>query len=107
MNPDPNLVASNPQIWVLLIGSLVPLVGYLLNTYAPWLDEKVKGIVQVVLAAAVGALYVALDTKVFGLNGATAQLVLTAVVGSLSAHHLLWKPAAISAALGGGQNKNR
>lgn len=100
------LVLDNPQFAVLLIGSLVPLVGYVLNTYAPWVDEKVKGVVQVVVAAVAGGLYTALETKVFGFNSETAQLVFSAVLAALSAHHLLWKPANISSALGGGQNKN-
>lgn len=106
MNPDSHLIASNPQIWTLLIGSIVPLVGYVLNTHAPWLDEKVKAIIQVVLAAVAGALYTALGTSVIGFNGPTAQLVVTAVIGALGAHHLLWKPGGISTALGGGQNRN-
>lgn len=95
-----HLVIADKQFWVLVIGSLVPLVGYVLNHVGPWVTEPVKAFVQVVLAAAVGALYTALETSVFGLNEQTVQLVLSAVVAALVAHHWLWKPAKVNERLG-------
>lgn len=97
---DMNLILGNHQFWVLVIGSIVPLGGYLLNRVAPWVDETVKGIVQVILAALASALYAALDTNVFGWNNATFQLVVTGVVAALMAHNLLWRPAKVNVKLG-------
>lgn len=93
------------QLAVLAVGLLVPLVGYALNYVGPWLDEKVKGIVQVVVAAIAAGLYQAIDVGNFGFNNTTLQLVVTAILAALAAHHLLWKPSGISTALGGGRNK--
>lgn len=95
-----NLILGNHQFWVILIGSIVPLGGYVINRLGPWVSETVKGIVQVVLAAVVGALYAALDTNVFGLNEPTVQLVFSAVAAALMAHNFLWKPAKVNTKLG-------
>lgn len=92
------------QVAVIAIGSLVPLVSYVLNHFAPWADEKIKGIVQVVVAAISAGLYQALDAGGLGFNNTTLQLVITAIFAALAAHHLLWKPSGISTRLGGGQN---
>jgi hypothetical protein len=91
---------ENRQVVVLLIGSIVPLGGYVLNRLAPWASETVKGLIQVALAAVAAALYTALNTNVIGFNGDTLQLILTGVVGALFAHHLLWKPAKVNLKLG-------
>lgn len=88
------------QIIILVIGSLVPLVSYVLNKYLPTTSESVKALVHVVVAAIAGALYTAVDTSVFGFNNVTLQLIVTAVVGALAAHKLLWKPAKINEKLG-------
>ncbi len=57
--PDsPTLVLPNDQVWVMLIGSLVPMATYLLNHYGPQLSEQVKGVVQVVAASIAGALQI-------------------------------------------------
>lgn len=93
------------QLTVLVIGLLVPLAGYLLNYVAPWIDERVKGIVQVVVAAVAAALYQAVEAGNLGLNDVTLQLVVTAILGALAAHKLLWLPSGISTSLGGGRNK--
>lgn len=95
-----HLILANKQFLVLLLGTLTPLVGYLLNRVGPWLDEATKGFVQVLLAAVVGALFTALDTNAFGWNDTTIQLVLTAVIGALTAHHWFWKPTKINTRLG-------
>ncbi len=97
-------VLPNLQVYVLAIGTLVPLASYVLNHFAPWADERVKGIVQVVVAAVAAALYQALAAGNLGLNGATLELVLTAIIGALGAHKLLWSPSGISTSLGGGSD---
>ena len=98
------VLAPVPQLWVLILGSLTPLMVYVLNHYAPWVTEPVKAIVLVVVAAIVGGLYAAIETSVFGWNDATLQLVLSAVVAAFGAHLLIYKPSGISAKLGGGTN---
>jgi hypothetical protein len=101
----PTLVFPWQQVWPVIIGAFVPLVTYLLNHYAPWISEPIKAMVLVIVAAIATALYTAIATNVFGLNDATLQLVLTGILAALGTHHLLWKPSGISAALGGGTNK--
>jgi hypothetical protein len=95
-----HLILKNQQLWVILIGSIVPLGGYVLNKIGPWASESVKGIVQVVLAAVAGALYTAIDTSVLGFNQTTVSLVFSAVAAALLAHNFLWKPAKINTLLG-------
>jgi hypothetical protein len=96
-----------PQVWVLLLGALTPLVSYVLNHYGAWISEPVKAFVLAAVAAIVAALYTAIETSVFGWNNATFQLVLGAIVAAFVAHHLLWKPAGISAKLGAGTNASQ
>ena len=104
LHATPVLALQSSQLWVLLIGSLVPLATYVLNHYAPWASEPAKALVLVVVTAVAGGLYTALATSTFGLNSQTAQMVLTAVAGALAAHHGLWRPSTVSARLGGGSN---
>lgn len=99
-----HLLFTNDQLWILLIGSIVPLGGYVLNRLAPWVAESVKGVVQIVLAALAGALYTALQTSVFGWNEKTLSLVFSAVVAALFAHNLLWKPSKINTVLGASEH---
>jgi peptidoglycan/LPS O-acetylase OafA/YrhL len=101
---DKLLFNSDSQFWILVIGSLVPLVTYLLNHVLPVVDEKVKALITVVVSAAAAALFAAIDTDVFGWNNATLQLVLSGVVATLLAHQLLWKPAKVNVALGAKEN---
>lgn len=98
------MLLHSTQLWVLLIGAIVPLVGYLANHYGPHVDEKTKAIIHVVLAAVASAVFEQAAKGSVALDATTAQLVLTGVVAALSAHHLLWKPSAIAAALGAGSN---
>jgi hypothetical protein len=103
--PAPTLVFPWQQVWPIVIGGLVPLVTYVLNHVGPWLTEPIKALVLVLVSAIATALYTALATKVFGLNNATLQLVLTGVFASLFSHKLLWLPSGISTLLGGGTNR--
>jgi uncharacterized membrane protein HdeD (DUF308 family) len=98
------MLLGTTQLWVLLIGSLVPLVTYIVNHVGPQVSEPVKATVVAVAAAAAAALYTAVETSVFGFNNQTLELVLTAVVAAFSAHLLIYKPSGISAKLGGGSN---
>lgn len=98
------MLLHSTQLWVLLIGTVVPLVGYLANHYGPHVDEKAKAIVHVALAAAASAIFEQLDKGSIGFDATTAQLVLTGVVAALGTHHLLWKPSEIATALGAGRN---
>jgi hypothetical protein len=99
------MLLPDNQLAVLVIGLLVPLAGYLLNYAGPWASEKVKGLVQVAVAAVAAGLYQAVEAGNLGLNDVTLQLVVTAVLGALAAHKLLWLPSGISTSLGGGRNK--
>ena len=93
-----------PQLWVILLGALTPLVTYVINHFAPWVTEPIKATVLAVVAAGVAAAYTAIETSIFGWNDATLQLLLSAVVAAFGAHLLIWKPAEISDKLGGGSN---
>ena len=98
------MLLGTTQLWVLLIGSLVPLVTYVINHVGPQISEPIKATVVAVAAAAAAALYTAIETSVLGFNSATLQLVLTAIVSAFGSHLLLWKPSGISVKLGGGSN---
>jgi hypothetical protein len=98
------VLLPNAQVVVMAIGTLVPLVTYVLNHYAPWVDEKVKGVVTVVVAAIAAGLYQAIELNDFGANDHTLQLVLSAIVAALTAHHWFYRPSGINVALGGGTN---
>ena len=95
-----NELLSFDQVLILLIGSLVPLAGYVLNNKLPWVSESAKAVFQVVLAAAVGALYTALEGPNFGWNADTLNLIVTAVIGALGAHGFVYKPGKINTKLG-------
>jgi uncharacterized membrane protein YeaQ/YmgE (transglycosylase-associated protein family) len=97
-------LAPVPQLWVLILGGLTPLAVYVLNHFAPWVTEPAKAIILAIVAGIVGAIYTAIETSVFGLNNATLQLVVSAVVAAFGAHLLIWHPSGISAKLGGGSN---
>lgn len=94
------MLLGNNQLWVLIIGALVPLATYVLNRVGPWVSETVKAAVLVIVAAVAGALYVAIAQPNFGWNVQTRELVLTAVVSALAAHGWLWKPAKVNTKLG-------
>lgn len=93
------LLISDNQLVVLLIGSIVPLGGYFLNKYAPWASESVKGVVQVVLMGVAGGLYTVLATDITGFEN-IAQQCLSSIVAGLFAHNTLWKPADVNIKFG-------
>lgn len=91
---------NSTQTYAILIGAIVPLGGYVLNRYAPWVTEPVKAVVQIVLAAIASALYTAVDTDILGWNTPTLKLVISGVFAALIAHKVLWQPSGINAKLG-------
>ncbi len=93
------LLFANDQVWVLLIGSIVPLGGYIINKVLPWKTETVKGITQVVLTSVAATLYTALGTDIGGFDGFLQQ-AFTATVAGLFAHNILWKPSNINIKFG-------
>jgi len=93
------LLLESDQMWVLLIGTIVPLGGYLLNKYLPWKSETVKGIAQVLLMAIAGTLYTALATDIGGFTGFVQQ-AFSATVAGLFAHNILWKPSNVNVKFG-------
>lgn len=97
--PQHALTLSPDQTWVALIGALVPLGTYLLNHYAPWCSEHVKGLVLTILSGASGALYKLIETGGLSLNASTVQYVLTGIAAALFAHGFLYKPAGINVKL--------
>lgn len=104
--PQPTLALPTVQLWAVVIGALVPIATYILNHFAPWASEPVKALVLVAVSAAAGALYQLLDTGDLALDVRTLEVVGTAVVAALLAHHGLYKPATISTRLGGGTNRS-
>lgn len=106
--PDPNSTLALPsdQLWTLAIGALVPLVTYVLNHYAPWASEPIKAAVVVLASAVAGGVYQAIEAGQVGFNGTTAQFIITAIIGALAAHKLLWVPSTVAQRLGGGSNRD-
>jgi hypothetical protein len=100
------LIFSSVQFWALAIGTVVPLITYVLNTHAPWITEPVKAVVQVVMAALAGAIYQLATAGSLSLDSQTLQVLLSSVVAALAAHKLLWQPSGISTTLGAGTNLN-
>ena len=103
VNQPPDNVLTGLPLVEILLGMVTPLVGYLLNHFAPWASEPAKGVVQAVLAAGAGALAQALGAGNFGWNQQTLVAVLTAMGAALAAH-LGYKAGGINVALGGGTN---
>lgn len=102
--PAPTLLLPPEQAVAILLGVLSPIVTYVINYAAPWVDEKVKGIVHVLVAGVVAGVYQAIELGEVGFNQPTLQIVLSAIIAALAAHNLLYRPSGISAALGGGRN---
>lgn len=98
-NSSTQLLFDNDQVWVLLIGSIVPLGGYLINKVAPWHTETFKAIVQVVLTSVAATAYTALATDIGGFDEFLQQ-ALSATAAGLFAHNILWKPSNINIKFG-------
>ena len=98
--PSPHLVLPVSQIWVVVVGLLTPLLGYVTNSKL-WKEapEPVKALVQVVIAAVAAAVTTAITTNVFGWNNATLQLIVTGVFAALASHQFLWVPSGVQARL--------
>ena len=106
---DPTPISDGPatnavNLYLVVLGGLVPLVGYALNHFAPWASEQVKGLVQAGLAAGVAVLYQAVSGSDLGLNDGTLLAAVTAMVAALLGH-VGWRSAGINTALGGGSNR--
>lgn len=99
MEGVPQLISDDQTFYLLLIGSIVPIAGYVLNKLAPWTGESVKGIVQLALTTLVGYLYTGIATDPEGFIN-LSQGAFSSVVASLFAHNVLWKPASINVRLG-------
>lgn len=102
-----SLVLPTDQIWAFVAGNLAPLIAYLLNYAGPWLSEKIKLFVQLVVAAVAGGVAQAITAGGVGFNDVTLQFVITAVVGALLAHKWAWQPSSIASSLGGGRNRQQ
>lgn len=91
------------NLYLVVLGGLVPLAGYMINHFGPQTTEQVKGIVQAVLAAGVAVLYQAVSGSDLGLNDETLLAAVTAMVSALLGH-VGWRTAGINTSLGGGTN---
>lgn len=85
------------QVWAALVGAVVPLLTYVINRYVP--SEPLRASILVVASAVAGAVVQLLDTGGLAFDVNTLQVILTAVVGALGAHHGFWKPAHVAARL--------
>jgi hypothetical protein len=114
---SPQLVVSDHEFYVLLIGSIVPLGGYLSNASLEWLlggskagtlvkNQTFKAGIQVVLTAIAGYLYTVLATDVHGFAN-ISQGAFSAVVAALFAHNILWRPANVNVRLGAKPSPNQ
>lgn len=102
----PQVLLSDDQLVVLLVGTIVPLGTYLFNRFAPWNNETVKGIVQVVLTAVAGTLYTWWFTD-FESFADFLQQAFSAVVAGLFAHNILWKPSGLNLVFGANRPGNQ
>ncbi|HEY7950711.1 MAG TPA: hypothetical protein VID51_07760 [Solirubrobacterales bacterium] len=100
MNDAPSqLLISGDQLWVLLIGSIVPLGGYWINKVMPWKTETSKAIVQIVLTSIAATLYTFIATDIGSFTSLVEQ-AFSATVAGLFAHNILWKPGNINIKFG-------
>ncbi|HEX6754292.1 MAG TPA: hypothetical protein VF093_12000 [Solirubrobacterales bacterium] len=100
MNDAPSqLLISGDQLWVLLIGAIVPVGGYWINKVMPWKTETSKAIVQIVLTSIAATLYTFIATDIGSLTSFVEQ-AFSAIVAGLFAHNILWKPANVNIKFG-------
>jgi hypothetical protein len=97
----PTTVAT-PTLNSILIGALVPLIGYSFNKFKPYqgLPEALKAFVHVVAIAVATGIYTAADQGNLGWNRTTEGNIVAGVVAALYAHNYLWKPGGVNTALG-------
>jgi TctA family transporter len=99
MTESTQLVLPSQQIWVLVIGTVVPLATYLINNKAPWKSEQSKAICLVIVTGIVGVVYTALAGNVHGFTDFVEQ-AFTAILSGLFAHNILWKPSGLNLVFG-------
>lgn len=87
------------NLYLVLLGGLTPLVGYVLNRFLS-VPEEVKGLIHAGLAAFVGVLYTAASGSDLGLNDETLLAALTAMFAALFGH-VGWRTAEINQRLNG------
>lgn len=100
--PTTTPVLPTANLNMIVIGALVPILGYTLNkipSYAK-LPEAVKTFVHVVLIAAATGVYQAFEQGTFGWNRETEGLIVTALIAAFYAHGYLWKPGGVNTAFG-------
>ena len=102
--PQTKLPLPADQFWTTLIAVFTPLPTYLLNHYAPWASEQVKGIVQVSIATIAGVVYPLLANGTWEFDAAHLEIVGSAVLSALLAHKLLYAPAGINTSLQAGSD---
>lgn len=105
VDQPPGDVVSGLNLVDVLIGLVVPLVGYMLNYFAPWASSQAKAVFQIVLAAGVGAVHQMIGAGDFGWNQQTAIAILTVMGGAL-AGYLGYNASGIDVALGAGVNSD-
>lgn len=101
--PDAPAVSA-VNLYVVALGFVSPIVGYLLNYALPTTSAQMKGIVQGAIAAGVGVLVGAASGADLGLNDVTLLNAATAVLVSVGAH-LAYKSGDVNGFFGGGKNK--
>lgn len=104
---DDELLLTSLQYWAAILGAIAPLAGYLINKHAPWVHERVKFFVQVVLAAATGSVYQLIQTDSWAFDTQTFQTMGIAVFAALFMHRFGWLPSEIAQMFGSGQNNPR
>jgi hypothetical protein len=102
--PETKVPLPADQFWPTLIAVFTPLPTYLLNHYAPWASEQVKGIVQVSIATAAGVVYPLVANRTWDFDVAHLEIVGSAVLSALLAHKLLYAPTGINLSLKAGTN---
>lgn len=88
MEEMPQLITHDQAFFLLLIGTVVPVGGYIFNKLAPWDDETIKGLAQVVLSGIAGYLYMSLVPDAQGFIN-LSEGAFSSVIASLFAHNLL------------------
>lgn len=101
--PDAPAVAA-VNLYVVALGFVSPLIGYLINFVLPTTTAQVKGVIQGAVAAGVGVLVGAVSGADFGLNDVTLLNAATAILVSVGAH-LAYRSSDLNGFFGGGKNR--